>query len=108
VDAYNALVRKVAAQHPGSVSVYDLNKEFTTAKDLYTPSIDGYTVRTADGIHFTPAAENSRRAVSSRWSSPCPHIRQPEPHRQQNRAVQRGHTQEWHAKTRKELDLARQ
>jgi hypothetical protein len=56
VDIYNSLVRKVAAEHKGTVSVYDLNKEFTVTKDIYTPTIDGFTVRTADGIHFTLAA----------------------------------------------------
>jgi len=55
-DAYNALVRKVAAEHPGTVKVYDLNKEFTVSKDVYTPTIDGFTVRSSDGVHFTLAA----------------------------------------------------
>jgi len=56
VDLYNGLVRKVAAQHPGKVTVYDLNKEFTVQKDVYTPNIDGYVVRNSDGIHFTKDA----------------------------------------------------
>jgi peptidoglycan/LPS O-acetylase OafA/YrhL len=55
-DAYNELVRKVAAEHPGVVSVYDLNKEFTVKKDVYTPTIGGVDMRTSDGIHFTTAA----------------------------------------------------
>ena len=56
VDIFNSLVRKVAAEHKGTVSVFDLNKEFTVTKDVYTPNIDGYVVRNADGIHFTLAA----------------------------------------------------
>jgi peptidoglycan/LPS O-acetylase OafA/YrhL len=56
VDAYNTLVRKVASEHPGTVTVFDLNKEFTVTKDVYTPTIDGYTVRNPDGVHFLPAA----------------------------------------------------
>jgi hypothetical protein len=56
VDLYNRLVRKVAAQHPGKVTVYDVNKEFTVKKDVYTPNIDGYVVRNSDGIHFTKDA----------------------------------------------------
>ncbi len=56
VDLYNRLVRKVAAQHPGKVTVYDLNKEFAVNKDVYSPNIDGYVVRNSDGIHFTKDA----------------------------------------------------
>jgi hypothetical protein len=56
VDAYNNLVRQVASEHTGNVTVYDLNKEFTVSKDVYTPAINGVTVRNSDGIHFTPAA----------------------------------------------------
>jgi hypothetical protein len=56
VDAYNTLVRKVASEHPTTVTVFDLNKEFTVKKDVYTPTIDGYTVRNPDGVHFLPAA----------------------------------------------------
>ena len=53
VDIYNGLVRKVAAEHPGTVTVYELNKEFRVKEDAFTSTIDGYTVRTSDGIHFT-------------------------------------------------------
>jgi peptidoglycan/LPS O-acetylase OafA/YrhL len=56
VDAYNTLVRKVASENPKTVTVFDLNKEFTVKKDVYTPTIDGYTVRNPDGVHFTLAA----------------------------------------------------
>jgi len=56
VDAYNNLVRKVASENPKTVSVYDLNKEFTVKKDVYTPTIDGFTVRSPDGVHFLLAA----------------------------------------------------
>jgi hypothetical protein len=55
VDAYNKLIRKVASENAKTVTIFDLNKEFTVTKDVYTPTIDGYTVRNPDGIHFTLA-----------------------------------------------------
>ncbi len=54
VDAYNALVRKVAASHPGVVSVFDLNRVLDP-QGHYTSTIDGITVRLSDGIHLSPA-----------------------------------------------------
>ena len=51
-DAYNALVRRVAAEHPGVVSVYDLNKVLDP-DGHYTSTIDGITVRWSDGIHIS-------------------------------------------------------
>ena len=51
-DAYNALIRRVAAQHPGVVTVYDLNKVLSP-DGRYTPVIDGITVRWSDGIHIS-------------------------------------------------------
>jgi lysophospholipase L1-like esterase len=51
-DAYNALIRRVAAQHPGMVTVYDLNKVLSPDR-RYSPIIDGVTVRSSDGIHIS-------------------------------------------------------
>jgi len=52
-DAYNALLRTVAARHPGVVTVYDLNKVLDP-QGHYTSTVDGITVRSSDGIHITP------------------------------------------------------
>ena len=51
-DAYNALVRRVAAKHPGEVTVYDLNKVLDPG-GRFTPTIDGVDVRWSDGIHIS-------------------------------------------------------
>ncbi|HVB92867.1 MAG TPA: acyltransferase family protein [Acidimicrobiales bacterium] len=51
-DAYNAIVYRVAAQHPGVVTVYDLNKVLSP-NGRYTPTVDGVTVRWSDGIHIS-------------------------------------------------------
>jgi peptidoglycan/LPS O-acetylase OafA/YrhL len=53
-DAYNALMRSVAARHPGVVSVYDLNKVLDPGGQ-YASTIDGITVRWSDGIHISDA-----------------------------------------------------
>ena len=52
VDAYNRVVASVAARHPGTVHVIDLNR-IVGPRGAYTPAIDGVTVRNSDGIHFT-------------------------------------------------------
>ena len=54
VDAYNRVVRSVAARHPGEVTVLDLNRLLDPA-GTYAPSIDGVVVRSSDGIHLTEA-----------------------------------------------------
>jgi hypothetical protein len=52
---YNKLVRQVAAEHPQTDSVADLNAAACPGGH-YTTTLDGVTVRTvSDGIHFTPA-----------------------------------------------------
>ena len=53
VDAYNRVVRSVAALHPQEVRVIDLNR-IVGPTGTYTATIDGVTIRNADGIHFTP------------------------------------------------------
>jgi peptidoglycan/LPS O-acetylase OafA/YrhL len=54
-DAYNALVRKVAAGHPGTVTVWDLNKALDP-DGHFTSTVDGLTVRWSDGIHISYSA----------------------------------------------------
>lgn len=49
---YNKLVREVAAQHPKTDSVVDLNKA-ACPKGIYTNTVDGVEIRLADGVHFT-------------------------------------------------------
>jgi hypothetical protein len=50
--AYNALVRRVAATHPGVVSVIDLNRMLSPS-GAYTASLSGIDVRSSDGIHVS-------------------------------------------------------
>ena len=51
LDIYNHLLRQVAAEHPDSVNVFDLNSLLCPG-DIYRSSIRGVTVRTTDGIHL--------------------------------------------------------
>jgi peptidoglycan/LPS O-acetylase OafA/YrhL len=50
VDAYNALIRSVAAAHSGVVEVNDLNKELDP-QGHFTSTINGVPVRWSDGVH---------------------------------------------------------
>lgn len=52
IDAYNALVREVAAANPTKVTLYDLNA-LVCPGGHYEEFVDGVQVRTSDGIHFT-------------------------------------------------------
>ncbi len=52
VKEYNSLLNKLASQDPGKVSVMDLN-ELISPGGTFTSSVDGVTVRSADGVHFT-------------------------------------------------------
>ena len=54
VDAYNALLRQVARERPGTVTVLDLNRVLGP-DGRYTRTVDGVTVRWADGIHISKA-----------------------------------------------------
>jgi peptidoglycan/LPS O-acetylase OafA/YrhL len=54
VDEYNQILRRVAARHPGTVTVIDLNKLLDPA-GRFQSEVDGVTVRWADGIHITRA-----------------------------------------------------
>ncbi|MGA2473891.1 MAG: SGNH hydrolase domain-containing protein, partial [Acidimicrobiales bacterium] len=52
--AYNKLVREVAAEHPLTDSVVDLNAAACPA-GKFTSTVDGVVIRRTDGIHFTNA-----------------------------------------------------
>jgi hypothetical protein len=52
VDAWNRLLRRVAARHPDTVTVIDLNRRVCPEGE-FTWSIDGLQIR-SDGLHFTP------------------------------------------------------
>ncbi len=52
VQAYNALVRQLAAMHPGVVSVIDLNR-MLSPDGVYSASVSGVDVRSPDGIHVS-------------------------------------------------------
>jgi peptidoglycan/LPS O-acetylase OafA/YrhL len=56
VDEYNAMLRHVAAQHPGVVYVLDLNK-IADPDGHFQAVIDGVPVRYTDGIHWTFAGD---------------------------------------------------
>jgi len=49
--AYNDLVRQVAAEHPRSVTVQDLDA-IVCPHGRYTSVVDGVEVRSPDGVHF--------------------------------------------------------
>jgi hypothetical protein len=53
VDAWNVLLRKVAAENPSQATVLDLNKR-ACPDGVFTWSIGGLRIR-SDGLHFTPA-----------------------------------------------------
>jgi hypothetical protein len=54
VEAYNRLVYQVAAEHPGLVSVLDIDKLLCPG-ERWTPTMHGILVRDPDGIHPSPA-----------------------------------------------------
>jgi len=54
VLAFNALVRTVAARRAAVTTVIDLN-HFLDPAGVFTPTIDGITVRSTDGIHISAA-----------------------------------------------------
>ena len=51
-NAYNRLIREVAAEHPQTDSVVDLNKA-ACPKGKYTDTVNGVVIRRNDGVHFT-------------------------------------------------------
>jgi hypothetical protein len=54
LSVYNRLVREVAAEHPQTDSVVDLDGA-ACPRGKYTASLDGVAARWSDGIHFTIA-----------------------------------------------------
>ena len=54
VDEYNQIIERVAARHPGTATVIDLNALLDPGGH-FTSVVDGVTVRWADGIHVTRA-----------------------------------------------------
>jgi len=52
--AYNKLVREVAAEHPQTDSVVDLNAA-ACLRGKFTSTLDGVVIRNTDGVHFTNA-----------------------------------------------------
>jgi hypothetical protein len=60
VDAFNLLVRQVAARHPSQVALIDLNAQ-TSSGGHYVNSLKGVRLR-YDGVHFTTAG--------ARWLAP--------------------------------------
>jgi peptidoglycan/LPS O-acetylase OafA/YrhL len=65
VDRFNHLLAEVARGSRGRVVVEDLNRVLDPA-GTYTDTVDGQTVRFADGIHVTPAAGR----IVARWLLP--------------------------------------
>jgi len=51
---YNRLVREVAAEHPQTDSVVDLNA-LVCPGQRFTSKVDGVVIRRTDGVHFTTA-----------------------------------------------------
>ena len=75
---YDGLVRKVAAEFPGRVSVIDFGKVISP-RGVFTEYLDGVRVRAIDGVHtpsYAPGnafVSNSSEAVADafyRWVSP--------------------------------------
>jgi peptidoglycan/LPS O-acetylase OafA/YrhL len=53
-DAYNRLLNQIAADHPGTVLVADLDKAACPGGQ-YSATVQGIVIRTVDdGVHFTP------------------------------------------------------
>jgi peptidoglycan/LPS O-acetylase OafA/YrhL len=52
LDVYNALVRQVAAEHPRTDSVVDLNAA-ACPHGQFASSINGVNIRWSDGVHFS-------------------------------------------------------
>jgi len=53
--AYNAMVRQIAAEHPGTVQLDDLGALLCPG-GAFTTSFDGIQVRDGDGVHIVPTA----------------------------------------------------
>ncbi len=55
LDAYNAIVRAVAAEHPATVQLDDFESQLCPG-GAYQESLDGVQIRDGDGMHIVPTA----------------------------------------------------
>ena len=55
IDAYNAVLRRIADTMPDAVSIYDLNA-VVDPHGVFEWSAGGQQIRMSDGVHFTPYA----------------------------------------------------
>jgi hypothetical protein len=55
LNAYNAIVREVAAEHPATVQLDDFESQVCPG-GVYQESLDGVQIRDGDGMHIVPTA----------------------------------------------------
>jgi peptidoglycan/LPS O-acetylase OafA/YrhL len=55
LNAYNAIVRQVAAEHPATVQLNDFESQLCPG-GAYQESLDGVQIRDGDGMHIVPTA----------------------------------------------------
>ncbi len=55
LNAYNAIVRQVAAEHPATVQLDDFESQLCPG-GAYQESLDGVQIRDGDGMHIVPTA----------------------------------------------------
>ncbi len=55
LNAYNAIVREVAAEHPATVQLDDFESQLCPG-GVYQESLDGVQIRDGDGMHIVPTA----------------------------------------------------
>ena len=71
LDAYNNLVKQVAALYPTMVTVQDLDA-VVCPSGKYTTDLHGVQVRTADGVHFVePASSSTADVVGGEYLAPA-------------------------------------
>jgi len=55
LNAYNAIVRQVAAEHPATVELNDFGAQLCPG-GVYQETLDGVQIRDGDGMHIVPTA----------------------------------------------------
>ena len=70
VDAFNQILRSVAAQEPDRVHVLEFGRRISAGGDRYVNEVDGVVLR-YDGVHFTPAAAQWIQPWLSRQLARC-------------------------------------
>jgi hypothetical protein len=55
LNAYNAIVRQVAAEHPATVELDDFGAQLCPG-GVYQETLDGVQIRDGDGMHIVPTA----------------------------------------------------